>query len=253
MDKFLVSLGLCGFFAVYSLAGTLSSESEVEVNLGPIPIDHYTDDNDSVPGYASLDFVKDCTETTVRDCYQAQLAELDADGVTGIRFMFYFCGGAWSTALDDCLGTPSLNSDWVDNLELFLEDVADAGIDDVTPTPQFWGGFDSNLGYCDPILSGGQVDFKCGEDDGEYNFLTESDDSTLNDGLQWDEVSDSCTSTTLPLFFWPAAPFGVRGFNSDGDPVGPWMGGYNDAYNCSPSNPDFVGWNNIYDVVEAVI
>lgn len=82
-------------------AGTISPHTRLHVNLGPVPIDKYTATNyDSIYGHG---YVSGCSTTqTVRACYQQILANFHQQGVEGIRFMFYFCGGGYSTALNGC-------------------------------------------------------------------------------------------------------------------------------------------------------
>lgn len=242
---------ICHGAAVAVRALPLAPHSKLHVNLGPVPVDKYLVQNyDPIYGHG---YVPNCsTSQTVRSCYQQILASFRQQGVESIRFMFYFCGGSYSTALNGC-GTyngTSLNMAWANNMATFLQDVATAGITQVTPTPQWGLGYDGNIPYCiDGTLT-------CGAEDGNYNWYRNSQESSLNDGVVWARVPDSCSATpgaTVSLFFWPSAPYGVRANNTLNDPAGPWKQFFNNSYNCSPKNPYFAGWQHLYDVISSML
>jgi hypothetical protein len=233
------------------LRSAISAHSRLQVNLGPVPVDKYLLTNyDSIYRHG---YVPGCSTTrTVRACYQQMFASFAQQRVEGVRFMFYFCGGSYSTALNRC-GTyngTSLNATWANNMRLFLQDLATARIYRITPTPQWGYGYDANIPYC---LDGS---FSCGSEDGNYNWYRNSRQSSLNDGVVWARVPDSCSATpgaTVALFFWPGLPFGVRPANTIGDPVGAWKLLFNNSYNCSPTNPYFAGWQHMYDVISSML
>ncbi len=108
-----------------------------------------------------------------------------------------------------------VKSSWLTNLRDFLQDIKNAGYTYVTPSPIFFG------------TSG----------DGEQN-------------IQVDVTVGGCTDsvpTKVELTFWPTAPSGWE------PGKGPFAAGKDQSYNCSPPNPIFVGWDNIYEVIDALL
>lgn len=233
----------------------IAQPSQLEANLGPLPIDKYDQinwDPTITRQYAIASNSGSCTPSgTVRQCLQAILQHFRQQGATGVRVKFALCGGAWSTALLNCgtgYNSGSLNSAWVSKMNLFLDDVAASGFTNITVSPVPW----SYYNVFDPYCYDGT--YTCGENNGQFPLLTQAREPGLNDGLRWTNTEwDSCTGSYKPLFFWPAAPFGVRGHNTQNDPTGPWKAQYDQSYNCSPHNPYFVGWQNIYNVIDAVL
>jgi hypothetical protein len=233
------------------LRSAISAHTRLQVNLGPVPVDKYLLTNwDSIYQHG---YVPGCSTTrTVRACYQQMFASFRQQGVEGVRFMFYFCGGSYSTALNGC-GTyngTSLRAAWASNMRTFLQDLAAARIYRITPTPQWGYGYDANIPYC---LDG---TYSCGAEDGNYNWYRNTRQRSLNDGVVWARVADTCSATpgaTVALFFWPGLPFGVRPVNKAGDPAGPWKVLFNNSYNCSPRNPHFAGWQRMYDVISSML
>lgn len=64
------------------------SPSRLQVNLGPLPVDGYTDIN---AGFYPTSW---CPSTeNVRNCVQSLLASYASQGVTGVRFQFGLGGG----------------------------------------------------------------------------------------------------------------------------------------------------------------
>ena len=65
-----------------------------------------------------------------------------------------------------------------------------------------------------------------------------------------------CADTQSVLLYWAAAPFGentvcdLNGQNCGYRPTGAFD---NSAYNCSSRNPIFVGWQNMYNVINAML
>jgi hypothetical protein len=146
------------------LAGVLRAQTgaSLEVNLGPLPVDVYTSVNNGgiIPNCSS--------QSTVRQCIQEQLASYVSQHVTGLRFIFGISGGYDSTAIDT---NGNIQNKWTNNFRLFLEDVKNSGITNITPTP--------NLG-------GWRGDY--------YQTLT---------------VNDACKNSNVSLAFYPALPYGL--------------------------------------------
>lgn len=108
-----------------------------------------------------------------------------------------------------------VDSAWLGNLRAFLQDIKNEGYTYVTPSPLFFG------------TSG----------EGEQN-------------IKVDVTEGGCTNsvpTKVELTFWPTAPFGWE------QGKGPFAAGKDQSYNCSPANPIFVGWDNIYEVIDALL
>jgi len=108
-----------------------------------------------------------------------------------------------------------VKSSWLNNLDAFLQDIKNQGYTYVTPSPMFSG----TLGEGEQVIGDAEVlDSGCPDNKGALITLT----------------------------FWPTAPFGW-------DANGPYAAGYDKSYNCSPENPIFVGWDNIYEVIDALL
>ncbi len=221
----------------------IAQPSKLYINLAAVPLDKYQFTNwDST---FQRPYVKNCSTTkTVRQCIQDRLVGFRSQGAEGVRFFYPLCGGGYNTALNNCGSSPSqvsLNTVWVSNLNLFLFDMKTKGFTKVIPSPMFWGAWEPT----DP------------------NPQNPANPGAPNDGQRKLTVSDSCAGNPSPtgqvkLVFWPAVPFGVSGGDnypgtSTPQPVGPWRPGHNQSYNCSPANPVFVGWSNIYAVSNAVL
>jgi hypothetical protein len=58
-----------------------------------------------------------------------------------------------------------------------------------------------------------------------------------------------CGDTPATVYFWVTEPFGMKLVNGSLSPIGQ----ENDGYNCAPVNPYFVGWNNQFGVVNAML
>ena len=188
--------------------------------MGFIPFDHY---GTATP--ATQYFPTSCPAgSSVRSCVQTLLGIWKQQRVSGVRILFAFCGGAGSTALTNC-GTYnppySLNPTWIANVNTFFADVHAAGIQNVTITPSHAG-------------TGGDT----------YAIMAPAAPPSGN----------RCADTTSTLRYWAAAPFGEKvcpgGSCGDGFPTGT---DDNNGYNCSPKNPIFVGWQNLYNVISAML
>ena len=125
---------LAAILCTRAAQGGINAPSLLQVNLGPVLIDMYESTNSG--------FIPTCPSFwTVRQCYQNAFAGYRAQGVTGVRFMFAFCGGSYSTPLLNC-GNPAaiqFNNVRLNRLKLFLGDVKAVGISNITPTPVFFG------------------------------------------------------------------------------------------------------------------
>jgi len=249
-------------FAYQPLAGP----SRLEVNLGPTPIDDYEQQNCQqyhLPGSVDSNghdvgcdtniqfrYLPGCShQLTVRQCYQNALNFYAQNGVTGLRLQFAFCGGAGSTPLSavgsngNLLWPPCGSSSqgtiqfdptgaWSRQLGEFFADILGSGITNITPTPAF-----SGFGGDNPVL-------------GWPNGVTYTPTS-LGDEF------GGCSDQPAQVQWWPALPFPLKvNFKPDGtfDSAYPYLQGTNDSYNCAPANnQNFVGWGNIYSVIDHLI
>jgi hypothetical protein len=227
--------------------GSISGLSQLQQNLGPMPFDIY--DYTSLPSASSAGTTFcPAGNGSIRACYQAILANLRAQGVTGVRFQFGICGGpGQSTALNNCgqaQSSVSLNNTWASKVTDFFTDLYNAGIYDITPTPELtdWQGTAdytaSHYQPAGPIPSGGT---NC------------SGQSTLHypPALPYGQVP--CT-TTAPYYCttWPNCGEGYCQANA-GYPANDAANQTNYGYNCSPANPIFVGWSNIFSAINAML
>lgn len=177
--------------------------------------------------------------------------------MTGVRFFFGICGGFHSTPLSGCGNTWQYVSgptgSWTGNLSAFFLDLYNARITNVTPTMAHgdWVG-----------VYGGAP--------GQYLAWQNYPSAAPPAG-----VANVCPNTPTVLQYLPGVPYGVRpcstvspfscpsnvsdcasycptlngGVSNPGVPVDDGDHGYN----CSPANPIFVGWQNLYSVAQAVI
>lgn len=212
-----------------------------------MPFDKY-DYSDSAASYMNGGNACPSVSDSVRSCYQGILANFRQQGATGVRFMFGFCGGAYSTPLQNCgqswqhVTGPVPNGVWINNVNAFLFDVKKAGIYNITVTPAH-GDFIGVYG-----VNGGAV----------ASFQAP----------QGPPHGQMCDRGLQVLMFQPAAPYGTVPCSntppyyctkqnckvSDCQPNATYPAGYgNQAYNCSSSNPIFAGWTNIDNVIGAVL
>ncbi len=228
--------------------GLIAGASQLHQNLGPMPFDSYDFAHQSLQGVCPP------SATSVRACYQAILANYKAQGVTGVRFQFGFCGGGSSTPLQNCGQSPSnitLSQTWVQNVTNFFSDLYNAGIYKITPTPEFTDWF----GVADSIS-------------GHYQPNNNSSPKGPN-------TACPAQSAQSMLQFPPATPYGqiVCHPNPTGQqnywckdeadcqtcqanagyPTSDYQNQTNQGYNCSPVNPIFVGWSNLHNVINAMI
>jgi len=163
---------------------------------------------------------------SVRGCFQTILGQLRSQGVTGIRIFVPLCDSS-SEAFNNC-GSPysqiswnpaqnQYQQQWITNVGTFFQDVANAGIQNVTIT------------MATP---------------GATNSLAASQ-TTSPSGQQ-------CPDITPTVSFDPMVPYGLRSDN--GFPIGNyWQTQNNLGYNCAPVNPFFIGWTNYFNAINAIL
>jgi hypothetical protein len=101
----------------------------LEVNSGPVDFSLYARGGGS--DVAGCD-----ANRSYRSCFQAMLSNYASQGVTGIRFMFDL-----NTPTGPLASDGSLNSTWLEGLNLAFSDIKNSGIRDITITPSWanWG------------------------------------------------------------------------------------------------------------------
>jgi len=228
-----------------SRADTIHAPNRLEVNLGPLTIDVYNNTANFSSYYPSnaCPPAGSGQKYSARGCFQRILAAFRAQGVTGVRFFFGLCGGANSTPLQNCGQSWSHvtgpNGTWLSNLNAFFDDLKANTFTCITPTPAHgdWVGVQGNA---------------------PSQYLSAAPAPS----------GQACTGTPLVLQYVPGEPYGrIPCHNTSPYNCTTWptctscqsnvgfrvMPGDNNAYNCSPSNPIFVGWQNLYNVVNAVL
>lgn len=72
----------------------------------------------------------------------------------------------------------------------------------------------------------------------------------------WDHAAyrgKCCSDTPSVVYFSATQPYGLNP-NNNYFPIGDrWTTGNNQGYNCSPVNPYFIGWNNEFNVINAML
>ena len=131
--------------AIVTSAATIGTSSYLHVNLSYMPFNYY----DTAHSAASYGFtngagVSSCPSgASVQGCFKTILGQLRAQGVQGVRIFVQLCDSS-STAFPNC-GSPytavSWNptqvpsqQTWITNVGNFFQDVANAGIPNVTVT-----------------------------------------------------------------------------------------------------------------------
>jgi hypothetical protein len=104
-------------FTYTSTASTIQGPSWLQVGLSYIPFDVY----DYAHTASSHGFPYSCPGgSSVRECFKTVLRELPAQGVTGVRIFFTFCGDPQSTPLSGCgqnwRNVTGPNAAWVANV-----------------------------------------------------------------------------------------------------------------------------------------
>ncbi len=218
---------------IASNGGPIGGQSYLETTLGYMPFDKY---NNTVLASSNPGLTKACPlGSTVRGCYVTVLQNMKAQGVSGIRVLITFCDVFhFSNPITNCgnlfnSGSPPTwnpSADpgltWLNNVNSFFDDVHAAGISKVT------------LDFFHNDGSAGTFPTTAG--------IAKSSTSSPS-GLY-------CGDTPDTVYFWVTEPFGMK-MQPDGSlyPIGQ----ENDGYNCAPINPYFVGWNNQFGVIDAML
>jgi hypothetical protein len=247
-----------GIYNIASLSTTpLSPHTRLEVNMGfiyflrqeqgfrypwygdtiSIAAKGQYDDFGGFPVMASY-----CTSgVTARGCIKEILAKYKEQGITGVRFQFFI-----HEALNIPLGNEgqsTLRPEWKLAVQRFFQDLYDAGIYDITPTVD-WEGADVHA---------------VGSNEGDRYTYTQAVTPRGNcSGYPYTEQNGQARWWR----FTPTSPHGHVCTGCSGAPQDPFDLDYgwgsplapdNKSYDCSPANPKFVGWNNLYSVVDALL
>lgn len=197
-----------------SITGCHISTAAVEVNLGPVPFDHYNDLNagylpDSNSTYGNCSFY-----ATVRWCIQNYVAGYVAEGASGVRFQFGLGGGGYSTPFD---ASGNLRSTWESNLAEFFSDLYAAGIRNITPTPAlqyFPGDGASDQGSNTPSISS-QVVSQCNIS-GVVNTNGTTVSYVSGSGFSTYDLMRSFDGELITAMVINGVAYDVQSFNSDG-------------------------------------
>ncbi|MCW5982619.1 MAG: hypothetical protein KIT09_31315 [Bryobacteraceae bacterium] len=210
-------------FTARTVAATMQGPTRLEVNLSYMPFDYY-DDSHTASQYG---FSNSCPAgSKIRGCFKTVLADLRRQGVSGVRILFGLCGKGHSTPLSGCGGpwqdVSGPNATWKTNVANFFQDVSDADIAKITLSPA---------------------------------RATEPPVGSKPKSQTTAPLGDVCSDTPDTVYFDATSPFGrKRVVNPDNSisyhPIGV---DDNNAWNCAPKNPFFVGWQHQYDVIAAVL
>ncbi len=229
---------------VFSLtvpSGPGISPATTEIAIGGFPVDLYDCDGcPSPPPQNGVISTLVCAPSlTLRQCmtklFQADPDNFVKQGITGVSFYFPLGAANYSTPFhnDGSVDT----ADWVPRLQKFFNDLRGWGIQRVSPTPVFTGNWSGTV--IDSIVCDGCIH--------PYPNATSCQGYTS---------TGSCPADH-PLKSYPWLPFG---FEQVPDPEHPgqcnWAierQGWNDAYNCADSNPDFWGWTPWFNLVDAIL
>jgi hypothetical protein len=193
----------------------IAGPSVLHTNLGAVPFDTYDDDHDPTGPLATI-----CPQgTTVRGCYRSILADFHNQGVTGVRFFVGFCGGGGSTPLSGCSSFPSCSP----------PTVSGPGSAWLTHLQNFYSDvYNAKIYGVGPTMAFG-----------DFNGVGRSCPPSA-------PPSGSICKPLNSVWYTPTEPWANE---SPGIAVDDQINGYN----CSPKNPLFVGWANIYSVMQNVI
>lgn len=240
----LAALLVCAVLA--NGATTIGTSSYLQVNLSYMPFSSYTSGLASL--YFSQNGIASCpnpTTFTIQQCFQAILGQLYSQSVTGIRIFVTFCDSASLAFTNDGETTtchlgytsnswnPSGNSyqqAWVNNAKAFFQDVANAGIPNVTITTAASGS----------IPGGGQ-------------FPSQPSSSASSPNGKCTGIGNCCSDTPSAVYYNGLVPFGLT---SSGVAIGNYWTENphtNAGYSCAPVNPYFLGWANYFNVINAVL
>lgn len=189
----------------------------IEVNLGPFPFDEYPSGN-------AQTYFPDCPSGTLQACMRSSFTSYASQGVTGMRFMFGMCGDFHSTPLSTSMSLPLTTA---------------------------CGTFNPSLSQVDSIWLAGVQAFMA--DVNSYGSgelaVTPTPSFVVSAGEGTNiTVADPCNGGAQTSFYFDyTLPYAEL---SAGYPDGQ---GNNDAYSCVAGNPKFVGWNNIYMAINALL
>lgn len=197
--------------------GCAISPATLEVNLGALPVDLYT--NGSMNTNRAI--IPSCdASTSVRACIQSILANYHSQGATGVRFFFGLGGGGYSTPFTT--HGHGLKC-WLANLSLFLQDVRDAGYTHVTPTPVLVDAWSAKTSH----------------------FYTDTDSQG--------QPIYGCNQKAMRFLPW--LPFGLEKWSGE-DPgqMIPDCGHMNNGYNAALNNTyNFWGWGSFFNLMDYVL
>lgn len=219
-------------------AATIGTSSYLHVNLSFMPFTYY----DTGHSAASYGFSTSCpTGASVRSCFQTILANMRAQGVTGVRIFVTFCdstslafsncGSPWTQVSWNPIASPSnAQYTWIQNVKSFFGDVKAAGIQNVTITVGASSGNNFSLPSSQTVSPATPAGFNCSQPGGAC-----------------------CSDTSATVKFNPYVPFGMN--SSNGFPIGDYWGtGSNQGYNCAPTNSNyFLGWTNLFNAINAIL
>ncbi|HEY7338619.1 MAG TPA: Ig domain-containing protein [Bryobacteraceae bacterium] len=233
-------------FAAAGNASTIAGPSSLHANLSYMDFALYDEQHQA----NSNGFSTSCPAGEVRDCFYNRntspasgvLANLRAQGVSGVRIFVTLCGVThpviancgtpWNAPQNAPYFNPSINqaqATWVANAANFFQDVHDAGIQNVTVT----------------IVHG----------DASPGYQTQPLSQAAWPGKPALAV---CHDATDPVYYLPTVPFGLK---LVGDPLANPPTTFpvsqdepsNTGPNCAPINPYFVGWKNQFDAIDALL
>ncbi len=212
-------------------ASTIAAPSALQANLSFMSFGYY----DTSHNASSYGFSQSCPSgSSVRGCFQQVLPNLRSQGVSGVRIFVGLCEDDTTISpLTNCgqttsnvsfNGTSGPGLTWVTNAANFFQDLANAGIENVTITladseQLYYSSYPTRL------------------------TLPLSGTSSPN-GLHCQNGSSD------PVQFSPTIPFGLN--YSSLFPIGQDEPASN-GYNCAPINPYFVGWSNVFSAVGALL
>jgi len=211
-----------------SIAGTetvamiIGASSYLQANLGWISFGPY---DTAHPASSEFNGPSCPSGASVEGCIQTILGQLRSQGVTGVRVFIPLCdafpncgpSSSWNPA-----GIPTQQT-WITNVGNFFQDVATAGIANVTIT----------------ITSSGP----------QYSASASSSSSPIGSCSS----GNCCGDTGSTILFDPLIPYGMT--SADGFAIGDyWKTGTNQGYNCAPVNSQFfIGWTNYFNAINAIL
>lgn len=192
------------------------SPSQLDINLGPIPIDNYLLPNNYCGGSCGGQYYVSsaCPATsTIQSCIKTWFTGSGgyiSQGVKGARFAFPLGGGNYSTAWDS---NGNVQQAWVSKFLQFMQDLKSYGVQRVNPTIaiiDYWSGT--------PIMPN-------------------------------PPIYSACDGKELMFFKW--VPFGE--YNNSSQYGYPDCQGNMNGYSMANANPYFWGWAPYLNAVSAII